>query len=140
MHDHGYDRAVREGPASLSGIDEKTFAELEQRQIAAAHPQELADVEAGEESLTCFQAVLQSGMGALKETCEFSTDPEVAQFVELCAPDRRAVDDQERSWAKHLVDSSIPRLDAAERKALRDKLFSMDMDELNGQIEPGATA
>jgi hypothetical protein len=142
--DHGYDRAAREGPASLVGIDKKTLAELEQRLIAEAHPEAVADIAAAEEALTAFAAVLQSGMGALKETCEFSTDPEVAQFIELCAPDQRAVDsavaDQERSWAKHLIDSSIHRLDTAERKQLRDQLFNMDLDELNAQIEPGAAA
>jgi hypothetical protein len=144
LHDHGYDQAAREGPASLVGIDAKTLADLEQRQIAEAHPQELADIEAGEESLSAFSAVLKAGMGAIKETCEFATDSAVGEFIELCSPDRRAVDsavaDQERSWAKHLVDSSIHRLDSSERKALRDQLFSMDMDELNGQIEPGAAA
>ena len=89
-----------------------------------------------------FAAVLKAGLGAIREVCEFATDPEVAQFIELCAPDQRAADsavaDQERSWAKHLIDSSIHRLDAAERKQLRDQLFDMDMSEINSQIEPAA--
>jgi len=144
LSDHGYDQAAREGPASLSGLDAKTFAELEQRQIASANPEAMADIEAGEEALTAFSAVLKAGLGAIREVCEFATDPEVGQFIELCAPDRRTIDDavdsQERSWAKHLVDSSIHRLDSSERKQLRDQLFNMDLDELNGQIDPGAAA
>jgi streptogramin lyase len=78
------------------------------------------------------------------DVCEFATEIEAGQFIELCQPDQRAVDaavdDQDRSWARHLVDSSIHRLDAAERKQLRDQLFDMDMSEINSQIEPGAAA
>jgi len=134
MTDSAYLLAAREAPGSLMGINAKTMAEFEARLIAEANPQATADIEAGEESLTAFSAVLRAGRSAIKEVCEFPTDQEAGEFIKAYGPSdhdtEAAVNDDEKAFAALTVNSAIDRLDESQRKEIRDRIFQIDLEEL----------
>jgi hypothetical protein len=51
-----------------------------------------------------------------------------------------AVDADERAFAAQTVSSAIDRLDETQRKEIRDRLFKIDIDELNSHHAGGDTA
>jgi len=144
MTDITYFMAAREAPATMMGIGEKTMLEFEGRLIAEANPQATADIEAGEESLVAFEAVLRAGRGAVQECCEFPTAQETDEFFKAYGPKDRdidaAVNDDEKAWAAQTVTSAIDRLDESQRREIRDKIFQIDLAELGGHHGAVTTA
>ena len=109
------------------------------------NPTEIADIAAGEESLTAFAAVLRSGRGAVQECCEFPTAQEANEFIKAYGPTDKdteaAVNDDERAFAAQTVNGAIDRLDESQRKEIRDRLFKIDIDEIGGRYgTPNAAA